>query len=161
MDIKVVHPYKKGVEEFYKFFADPKTVQTKCEGLGHRNVQNIEAKDEGNAFTIKTNREIPASVPAILQKFLGAWNKVIETDVWTKGEGGVRKCEMDVNLVGVPVKVKGIMTVIPKGSGCENHCDFKATCGIPLIGGKLADFVGGLVKKSMDEEFQYITKAMG
>ena len=158
MEVKDVHHYPQGVAAVFKFFSDPDTIKAKYEGIGARHIEILESAESGGIHTTKTQREVPSDVPGILQRFLGAWNKVIQTEQWELQEGGVRTCEMDIDVAGVPVTATGTMTLRPEGDGCVNEVRIKVTCGIPLIGGKLADFVGGDTKKNMDLEYDYISK---
>lgn len=156
MEVKGLHRYNHGVDAVFKFFSDPDAVKAKYEAIGARNVEILETNESDGVFTIKTQREVPSDVPGILQKFLGAWNKVTQTEQWRPQSDGARACDMEVDIAGVPVTVKGAMRLQPEGGGCVNDVKIKVTCGIPLIGGRLADFVGGDTQKNMDAEYDYI-----
>jgi len=160
LEVKDVHHYQKGVDAVFKFFSDPDAIKTKYESIGARNVELLEASESGRIYSGKTQREVPSDVPGILQKFLGAWNKVVQAEQWEAQEDGSRVCKMDIDVIGVPVKVVGNMNLRPEGKGCVNEVAIKVTCGIPLIGGKLADFVGNDTKKNMDAEYDYISKQL-
>jgi hypothetical protein len=56
----------------------------------------------------------------------------------------------------VPVTVKGSMELRTEGGGCVNDVQLEVKCGIPLIGGKLADFVGGDAEKAVRAEYEFI-----
>jgi hypothetical protein len=156
MEIKDLHQYDHAVESVFQFFHDPNAVKTKYETIGARNVEILDASEDGGVFTIKIQREVPADVPGVLQKFLGAWNKVVQTERWQTTADGGRTCDLDVDIAGVPVTVTGTMALQPRGEGCANDVRMKVTCGIPLVGKKLAEFVGGDTKKAMDSEYAYI-----
>ncbi|MFO1429090.1 MAG: DUF2505 domain-containing protein [Candidatus Competibacteraceae bacterium] len=158
MEVKDVHQYKKDVAAVFKFFSDPDAIKTKYESIGARNIELLESSESGGTYNNKTQREVPSEVPGILQKFLGAWNKVVQTEQWEAQADGSRVCKMDIDVVGVPVKVAGKMKLRPEGKGCVNEVSINVTCGIPLIGGKLAEFVGNDTKKNMDAEYDYISK---
>ena len=156
MEIKALHHYQKGVDAVFKFFSDPDAIKTKYEGIGARNVEILESSEQGSTLNLKSQREVPADVPGILKKFLGAWNTVVQTDNWQVQDDGVRACKMGINVVSVPVTVTGTLTLRPSDAGCTNEVYINVTCGIPFIGGVLADFVGGTIKNSADAEYEYI-----
>jgi hypothetical protein len=156
MEVKDIHHYDHDVNSVFRFFHDPATVKTKYETIGARNVEILDTSEDGSAFTIKIQREVPADVPGILQKFLGAWNKVIQTEHWQTTADGGRNCNLNVDIAGVPVTVTGTMALQSQGDGCVNDVRMKVTCGIPLVGKKLAEFVAGDTKKAMDSEYAYI-----
>lgn len=157
MEVKGLHHYTKGVESVFKFFSEPAAVAAKYAGVGARNVEVLEASESGGVHTVKVRREVPADVPGLLQKFLGAWNKVMQTEQWRTAAGGARTCDLKVDIVGVPVGVTGTMHLRPEGGGCVNDVRLNVTCGIPLVGKKLAEFVAGDIKKAMDAEYAYIS----
>lgn len=161
MEVKGLHEYDHGVEKVFRFFQDPEMIKAKYEGVGARNIEILETSEEGNTFTIKIQREIPADVPGILQKFLGAWNKVVQIERWQTTADGGRNCELDVDIAGVPVTVTGTMALQADGDGCVNDVRMKVTSGIPLVGKKLAEFVAGDTKKAMDSEYGYIKSHLG
>jgi hypothetical protein len=156
LEVKDLHHYDHDVDTVFKVFHDPAFITAKYQGIGARNIELLECSGEGNTYTIKVKREVPADVPGILKKFLGAWNKVEQTEEWQGETGGVRTCKLDINVIGVPVKVSGTMTLSPEGGGCVNDVRIKVTSGIPLVGSMLADFVGGDTNKSMGAEYAFI-----
>ena len=48
------------------------------------------------------------------------------------------------------------MELRSEGAGCVNDVQLEIKCGIPLIGGKLADFVGGDAGKATQAEYEFI-----
>lgn len=161
MEVKDLHQYGQGVEAVFKFFSDLDTIRTKLESLGTRHVKILECSENGGVVTTKTEREVPSDVPGLLQKFLGAWNKVVQTEVWRPAAGGGRVCDLKIDVVGVPVSVSGKMALMPTGSGCSNDVRIEVGCRIPFVGGVLADFVGNDTRKNMDAEYAYIKAQIG
>jgi hypothetical protein len=155
VDVHDQHHYDYPADAVFKFFSDPDLIQAKFEGIGTRNVEVLECAAADGGIT-QTKREVPANVPGLLKKFLGAWNKVTQTEEWEQGEDGERVCDLNVEIAGVPVTVSGTMTLRSEGSGCVNDIRIKVSCSIPLVGGKLADFVAGDTEKAMDAEYDYI-----
>lgn len=156
MEVNGLHQYNSATDEVFEFFHDPEKIKAKYEGIGSRNINVLEASEHADGFTVKIQREVPADVPGILQKFLGAWNKVVQTEQWQTTQDGGRSCNLQVDVIGVPVSVSGTMMLQPEASGCVNDVRIKVTCGIPLVGKKLAEFVGNDTKKAMDSEYAYI-----
>lgn len=156
MEVNGLHEYNSPTDEVYEFFHDSEKIKEKYEGIGSRNVNLLETSENPEGFTAKIQREVPADVPGILQKFLGAWNKVVQTEQWKSIGEGSHSCDLKVDIVGVPVSVSGTMLLRPEANGSVNDVRIKVTCGIPLVGKKLAEFVGNDTKKAMDLEYAYI-----
>jgi hypothetical protein len=145
------------VEQVFAMYTDASYIETKYAEMGARKIQidELAASDDGG-FKIRTRREMPADVPGALKKFLGEWNKVIQTETWTApAADGTRSCRIEVQLKGVPVTIKGTLTLRPEGSGSVNDVALDITCRIPLVGRKLADFVGKNAASSMDDEYAF------
>ena len=161
MKIKAVHQYAKDVESVFGLFHDPEFMQTKYVGIGARNVEVLESAGSDGRYAVKVKREVPADVPALLKKFLNPWNSVVQSESWEGKTGGPWRCTFTIDIAGVPVTVKGAMELRAEGSGCVNDVQLEVKCGIPLIGGKLADFVGSDAEKAMQKEYEFIRAHLG
>lgn len=155
MEVSDSHHYDHPVEAVFQFFSDPARIQAKFEGIGTRNIEVLECAARDNGHLTKTLREVPANVPSILKKFLGAWNTVVQTEEWRR-EGPQWICDLTADIKGVPVDISGSMILRPEGKGCVNDVKIIVKCGIPLVGGKLADFVADDTGHAMDAEYEYI-----
>jgi len=155
LDIHGEHHYDHPADAVFKYFSDQDLIQAKFESIGTRNVEVLDCAGADGGVTQST-REVPANVPGVLKKFLGAWNKVTQTEEWGSEEGGERVCDLSVEIAGVPVNVSGTMTLRAEGQGCVNDIRIKVSCSIPLVGGKLAAFVAGDTETAMNDEYDYI-----
>ncbi len=61
----------------------------------------------------------------------------------------------------MPVGMGGEMELRSQDGGCVNDVRLEVKCGIPLIGGKLADFVGGDAEKATQAEYEFIRAHLG
>lgn len=156
MKIKALHQYSRDVDTVFGLFHDPAFMKTKYEGIGARNVQVPECSGSDGRYTVKIKREVPADVPALLKKFLNPWNTLVQSESWSGTAGGPYRCSFEIDIAGVPVTMKGAMELRAEGSGCVNDVTLEVKCGIPLVGGKLADFVGGDAEKPMQAEYAFI-----
>lgn len=153
MKIKAVHQYAKDVDTVFGLFHDPDFMKAKYEGIGARNVEVLEC---AGRHAVKVRREVPADVPSLLKKFLNPWNTVVQSESWDGKAGGPYRCTFEIDVGGVPVGMKGAMELRAEGGGCVNDVQLEVKCGIPLVGGKLADFVGGDAEKAIQAEYEFI-----
>lgn len=156
MKIKVRHQYAKDVDTVFGLFHDPDFMTAKYVALGARNVAIPECAGSDGRYAVKIKREVPAEVPALLKKFINPWNTITQTERWEGKAGGPYRCQFDIDIAGVPVGVHGVMELHSADGGCVNDVQLEIKCGIPLVGGKLADFVGGDAEKSMQAEYDFI-----
>ena len=156
MKIKAVHQYAKDVDTVFGLFHDPDFMKAKYEGIGARNVEVLECAGGDGRHAVKVRREVPADVPSLLKKFLNPWNTVVQSESRDGKAGGPYRCTFEIDVGGVPVGMKGAMELRAEGGGCVNDVQMEVKCGIPLVGGKLADFVGGDAEKAIQAEYQFI-----
>lgn len=156
MKIKVLHQYTKDVETVFGRFHDPEFMKIKYAGIGARHIEVLECAGSEGRYTVKIKREVPADVPSLLKKFLNPWNTLIQNEIWEGKTGGPYRCKIAIEIAGVPVSIGGVMELRTEGTGCVNEVQLEVKCGIPLIGGKLADFVGGDAGEAIQAEYEFI-----
>lgn len=157
MKIKALHQYSTDVDGVFALFHDVDFMQEKYQGLGARNVTILECTGSEGNYNVKVQREVPAEVPGLLKKFLNPWNTLVQTEQWQGKSGGPYICKISIDISGVPVSIAGTMELRSTDAGCVNEVQLEVKCGIPLVGGKLADFVGSDAEKSMQAEYQFIS----
>ena len=161
MKIKALHQYARDVDTVFGLFHDPDFMKVKYQGIGARNVEVLECAGSEGRYTIKVKREVPADVPSLLKKFLNPWNTIVQNETWEGKPGGPFRCKLAVEIAGVPVGMSGDMELRTQDSGCINDVRLEVKCGIPLIGGKLADFVGSDAEKATQAEYEFIRAHLG
>ncbi len=66
-----------------------------------------------------------------------------------------------VESKGTPVRVSGTIRLSPDGSGaCRNVSEIDVECKLPLIGGRIADFVSKDARKAVDHEQTWIRERL-
>ena len=161
MEVRDQHNYTQDVDTVFKHFCNSAKVLEKHEALGARNIDLIQFDADETSLNVIIEREVPADVPKAMKKFLGDWNKVKQTEAWTGTPGEGYKCDISIEIHGVPVTIKGSMELSAEGDGCANNIFLDVKCGIPLVGKKLAEMVGSHSKGSMQEEYKHIKAELG
>ncbi len=156
MKIKALHSYTQDVDTVFRLFHDPDFMKAKYAGIGARNIEVLECAGSEGRYTVKVRREVPADVPALLKKFLNPWNTLTQSERWEGQAGGPYRCQLRIEISGVPVTIGGNLELRAQGNGCVNDVQLEVKCGIPLVGGKLADFVGGDAEKAIQAEYEFI-----
>jgi Protein of unknown function (DUF2505) len=159
VDFTATHRYDHPADAVFALLTDFDAVKEKYEALGHRDVKLVrrEAPADGSV-TMVTTRVVPMEVPGFAKKFLKPTNNVTQTDSWGAPDAdGVRTGTYAVDAKGVPVTLGGTLRLAPDGDGCTNEIRTTITSKVPLVGGKLADFVGGDAKKAVAHEQTWTT----
>lgn len=160
MEVRDTHSYAQDVDTLFKHFCDAEQVQTKHDALGARNINLVKFESTDSTLNVIIEREVPADVPRAMRKFLGEWNHIKQVENWSGTPGEGYHCDISIEINGVPVTIVGTMELAPEGAGCSNTVNLNISCGIPLVGKKLAELVASQSKTSMREEYEYIKSTL-
>lgn len=103
------------------------------------------------------SRALPDGVPSFLQKFLPKDGRVTQTDTWEPpGPDDTRTCRWRVVLDGAPAELGGTQTVVPDGAGCTWTVEGTVKVGVPLVGGKIEDFLVDMLGKLTERQAEVL-----
>jgi hypothetical protein len=155
MQFTATHTYKHPASEVFAALTDFETIAAKYVALGQTNVRLVSRdEDDDGAVTIVTRRVVPLELPGFAKRVLSPKQDVTQTDTWSAPDAkGRRTGTFAVASKGTPVQVHGTLLLAPKGAkACMNTTDVTVECGVPFIGGKIADFVGKDARRAVDHE---------
>jgi hypothetical protein len=156
MEVKGRHVYAQGVETVFRSFGDKARIAARFHSLGARNVQIAHCKLTKTTLDMTMTREMPVDAPGLLKKFLGEWNQSTQEEHWTGSAAKGYTCDLVIVLKGVPVTVTGRFFLSGDATQCVNDVTMTFESGIPLVGKKLADFVGTQATAVMQKEYEFI-----
>ena len=154
--VRASHVYRHPVSKVWAAFSDPDFYQAKFEGIGHRRVEVVSSERDEDGFAIEVSREVPLDVPAFLRGLLGEWNTLLQSERWTESGKDVYANELQIEARGVPALMTGTMKLAPKGKGCVNEVAITIRASVPLIGGKLEQFVSRDTAATLEAEYEFI-----
>ena len=160
MQFTATHSYKRPLADVFALLTDFEAVKEKYEAIGQTDVELVELhRGRNGAVTLVTRRVVPLELPGFATRVLSPKQHVVQTDEWSAPDDkGVRTGTFAVEAKGTPVRVFGRLRLAPRGTrGCTNTTDVTVECKVPLIGGKLADFVAKDTRRAVDHEKQWIT----
>lgn len=149
--------FKQDVDSIFKAYTDEVFLQKKMEALGARNIEIVIEKNKKET-KITVTREMPADVPGILKKFLNPWNKMIQKEIWSGSKGGPYYGNLEIEVEGAPVNVKGEMKIAATESGSIAANITEISTSIPFIGKSIKKFVANASEEAIDKEFEYVGK---
>ncbi|BDY05093.1 DUF2505 domain-containing protein [Ferrimonas sp. YFM] len=156
MKLELTHTYACSTDELLRYFSEPELIEEKYEALGCHKVRIPQHLNQDDVLTLATKREVASNVPAVLKRLLGSQNMVKQEEQWQLGQGPVYRCEMSVELVGVPIKITGTMVFEPTDTGCVNRVEMQMKSALPFIGNKLTRFVHDEIERMANAEWHYL-----
>lgn len=156
MKVTAEHRYVHDVATVYAGFTDAGEIEAKQKALGARKIRVSECEVTPDRASVKFDRELPATVPDVLRRFIQPWNRVEQAEKWRRTENGFA-AQLSIEVANVPVDVSGTLRLKPAKGGCVNDVRIEVSCGIPFIGKTLAEFVAADCKRLIAEEYDYIT----
>jgi hypothetical protein len=157
------HTYAAAPDAVLEMMTDPDVLTAKYTALGHRDITILEHTVDGGAVSVRSRRNVPMDVPGFAKRFLSPMNSVEQHDRWDPpGKDRSRTGTWQVNAKGVPVNVGGTLRITPgpkKTTVVE--IDGEVSSSIPLIGGKLASFIGGDVQRTFAAEEAFNDQHLG
>lgn len=148
----------------YKFTADTETVFNKltdpdflvqrCVALGEKDIQ-CDVECDGRKTTVVLARTIKRDLPAVLAKMFGAENRMVMTESWEE-IGSTKMGSYTVIVEGQPVTLSAKFKLKPTANGSEYTIDYTCKAKIPLVGGKIEDFILSQTEIGMRKEMDYL-----
>ena len=155
MEFTATHTYEHPAEAVFAALTDVDAVRAKYEAIGQRDV-NLVSRDVGadGSVTLVTTRVVPLDVPGFAKRFLSPSQTVTQTDDWGAPDpDGTRGGTFRVEAKGTPVSVGGTLCLASTGpTSCTNVSVVTIECKVPLVGGKIADFVAKDTRAAVDHE---------
>ncbi len=109
--------------------------------MGHRDVTILECVRTSDSLRVRSSRVVDVELPSFAKKVLKPTNTMVQTDEW-RAEGASWVGAFEVDVQGAPVKIKGTMRLDPSDGHCTHHVTIAMDVKVPLVGGKIADWVG-------------------
>lgn len=104
------------------------------------------------AITQGIHRE---KLPALAAQFHPGDLDIARHETWHPVRDGRARAEVTGKIVGAPAKLSGDAVLAPAGDGCELRLTATIKVDIPLVGGKIENFIGGQLAELMTTEQRF------
>ena len=154
MSIDRKNRYDAEPERLFTVMTDEGFLREKYASLGQDDFEVLEHSVAGDRVTVRTRRVVPADVPGFAKKFISPRSVIVQTERW-EGGAGQRHGTWSIEVEGTPISITGTMSIEADGAGAAHviHGDVKVK--VPLVGGKIGEFVAENSGKAIDEEVAY------
>ena len=142
MEIQGSHVYPAPVDGVIAMLDDKSATVDKYESMGHRDVRVLEFVADDTMLHIVSSRVVDVELPGFARKVLKPTNTMTQTDEWRRGADGSWTGTFDIDVKGSPVHISGSMRLNADGAGSRHDVVIDLQVKIPLVGGKIADWLG-------------------
>jgi len=152
------YSFNASVDAVFDKLTDPDFLVARSVALGEKNIQ-CDVESEGRKTTVTLARTIKRDLPAVLAKLFGTENRTVLTEKW-EDIGSSKSGTYTLDVIGQPVSLSARFKLKPTAQGCEYSADYTCKAKIPIVGGKVEDFILGQTEDGMRREMDYLQKAL-
>lgn len=118
----------------------------------------VNSEDDGIDI-VTTQTVLAGRLPGVVQQFHRGDLVLIREEVWSPIRDGQAMATIKLRIDDAPAKLSGSATLIPASPGTGSRLDFKATVevNIPLVGGKIENFIGSQLVDLLIAEQRFTT----
>jgi hypothetical protein len=144
--------YDQAAEAVLACYTDPEFLKRKYAELGRRDIQVLEHSKAADSFHVRIAYSDSADMdlPDFARRLVPDRAHVVQTVDWNLKR---RTGRIAVDARGSQVTVEGQMQLREQGKGCAVSIEWKVSCSVPLLGGRLEKLlVEGLKRKARRDE---------
>jgi uncharacterized protein DUF2505 len=135
-------------EQVHAMLADPAFREAVCEYTGFPR-REVTITPDGAGMQVKIDQHRPASeVPGFARKFVGDEINIVQDEIWTSATNA----SLAVTIPGKPGHMNGTIELVGDSTGTTEVVAVDVKVSIPLVGGKIADFIGDMLTKALRAE---------
>lgn len=148
------HTFEAPIERVWEMFRDRGAHIAKFESMGHRDIDVVSFDASADRVHAVIARTVDVDLPGFARKVMQPTNTVITTDDWKAAGDGTYGSDFALETKGAPVKSWG--TTLLRADGPDRtfyRITVEVEVKVPLVGGRIASWAGGLVERQLELEF--------
>ena len=153
--------YGGGVEQVHQAFSDEQywLARLADSGADDATLDSMEVGADGSIDVVTTQVLRRDRLPGIVAQFHPGDLRIQREEKWTPVGGGKATAMVTGSIPGAPVSLSGTAVLAPGKSGSGSRLEFKATVEvrIPLVGGKIENFIGSQLVDLLIAEQRFTT----
>ena len=153
--------YEVSVEQVHRAFSDEHywLARLTDSGADDATLDSMVIGDDGSIDVVTTQVLRADRLPGIVSQFHRDDLSIQREEKWSPVRDGRADATVNGTIPGAPVTLSGTAVLAPARTGTGSRLDFKATVEVrvPLVGGKIETFVGGLLVDLLIAEQRFTT----
>lgn len=127
-------------------------IEAKCVATGSLSTKIEISGDVSSAITVRTERLLPANVPAVAKSFVGETIEVTETQEWSAPDGDGSRSAIVIVVFSGPLRFEGTADLRPTATGCTIHTRGRLKAKVPFVGGTIEEEAARQTEKYLRTE---------
>ena len=148
--MKVSHEirYAAPADDVYAMLAEQAFRERVCDA--NRAVgRTVQVTPSGVGMRVVVDQTLPSDgIPSFATKFVGDRIQVVQTENWAGPSGA----DLEVTIPGKPGHLRGTIKLVENGGETLQNISGDLKVSIPLVGGKLEELIGSLLKSALRQE---------
>ena len=152
--------YEGSVEQVHEAFGDEQYWLARLADSGADDYSLDSMAVDAEGIDIKTTQRLRADrLPGVVTQFHRGDLSLVREEAWTPIRDGQATATITVSIIGAPVTLSGTAVLAPAKSGGGSRLEFKATVqvDVPLVGGKIENFIGSQLVDLLIAEQRFTT----
>lgn len=152
--------YGGSVEQVHQAFRDEQYWLARLADSGADDYSlDVMTVDESGIDVVTTQRLRPDRLPAVVTQFHRGHLSLVREETWTPIDDGQATATVKGSITGAPATLSGTAVLTPAKFGSGSRLEFKATVqvDIPLVGGKIENFIGSQLVDLLIAEQRFTT----
>ena len=153
--------YEGSVEQVHKAFSDERYWLARLteSGADAYSLDRLILGEDGGIDIVTTQKLLSNRLPGVVQQFHRGDLAFIREEVWSPIRDGQAAATIKLTIAGAPANLSGSAILAPANPGTGSRLDFNATVevNIPLVGGKIENFIGSQLVDLLIAEQRFTT----
>ena len=152
--------YEGSVEQVHQAFSDEQYWLARLADSGADDYSLDSMTVDGQGIDIVTTQRLRADrLPGVVTQFHRGDLSLVRQEAWTPIRDGQAAATIKVSIIGAPATLSGTAVLAPAKSGGGSRLEFKATVqvDVPLVGGKIENFIGSQLIDLLIAEQRFTT----
>jgi hypothetical protein len=137
--------YEGSVEQVHRAFSDEQYWLARLADSGADDYSLDSMTVDGQGIDIMTTQRLRADrLPGVVTQFHRGDLILVREEKWSPIRDGRATATLNLAIIGAPATLSGSAVLAPAKSGGGSRLEFKATVqvNVPLVGGKIENFIG-------------------
>jgi Protein of unknown function (DUF2505) len=152
--------YEGSVEQVHQAFSDEQYWLARLADSGADDYSLDSMTVDGQGIDIGTTQRLRADrLPGVVTQFHRGDLRLVREETWTPIRDGQATATIKLRIIGAPATLSGTAVLAPAKSGGGSRLEFKATVqvDVPLVGGKIENFIGSQLVELLIAEQRFTT----